>query len=79
MRDPLPDARFPRRLQDPDVVLLRSDAESAEYWKAPGALDVALLPSYVKAKATGAPLRGESGMIRSRRSRAADPVVEEAR
>jgi len=60
MWNPVVEAWFPDGPHDPDVVLLRVDAESAEYWKAPGGRAASLL-SYVKAKATGSPLRGEGG------------------
>ncbi len=60
MWNPVVEAWFPDGPQDPDLALLRVDAESAEYWKAPGGR-VASLLSFVKAKATGEPLRGESG------------------
>ncbi len=60
MWNPVMEAWFPDGPQDPDLVLLRVDAESAEYWKAPGGRAASLL-SYVKAKATGAQVRGESG------------------
>jgi general stress protein 26 len=36
MWNPVVDTWFPEGPDDPDVVLLRVDAESAEYWKAPG-------------------------------------------
>jgi len=62
MWNPVVEAWFPDGPQDPDVMLLRVDAESAEYWKAPGGR-VASLLSYVKAKATGEPMRGESGTV----------------
>ena len=38
--------------EDPDVVLLRVEGESAEYWDTPGGR-IATLISFVKAKATG--------------------------
>ncbi len=60
MWNPVVEAWFPDGPGDPDVTLLRVDAESAEYWKAPGGR-VASLLSFVKAKVTGEPLRGESG------------------
>jgi general stress protein 26 len=60
MWNPVVEAWFPDGPHDPDLTLLRVDAESAEYWKAPGGR-VASLLSFVKAKATGEPLRGESG------------------
>ena len=57
------EAWFPDGPQDPDLVLLRVVAESAEYWKAPGGRAASLL-GYVKANATGEPMRGESGTVR---------------
>ncbi len=60
MWNPVVEAWFPDGPQDPDLVLLRVDAESAEYWKTPGGRATSLL-SYVKAAATGEPMRGESG------------------
>ena len=60
MWNPVVAAWFPDGPHDPDLVLLRVDAESAEYWKAPGGRAASLL-SRVKAKATGAQVRGESG------------------
>ena len=36
MWNPVVEAWFPDGAEDPDVLLLRVDAESAEYWKAPG-------------------------------------------
>jgi general stress protein 26 len=60
MWNPVVEAWFPDGPHDPDLVLLRVDAESAEYWKAPGGRAASLL-SYVKARATGRPMRGESG------------------
>jgi general stress protein 26 len=50
MWNPVVEAWFPGGSQDPDLVLLRVDAESAEYWKAPGGRAAALL-SYAKAEA----------------------------
>jgi general stress protein 26 len=60
MWNPVVDAWFPDGPGDPDVVLLRVAAESAEYWKAPGGR-VASVLSFVKAKLNGRPLEGESG------------------
>jgi general stress protein 26 len=62
MWNPVVEAWFPDGPGDPDVVLLRVDAESAEYWKAPGGR-VASALSFVKAKVTGEPLRGENETI----------------
>jgi general stress protein 26 len=58
MWNPIVEAWFPDGPQDPDLVLLRVDAESAEYWKAPGGRAASRL-SYVKAQATGGPTRGD--------------------
>jgi general stress protein 26 len=62
MWNPVVDAWFPDGPGDPDVVLLRVAAESAEYWKAPGGR-VASVLSFVKAKLNGRPLEGESGAV----------------
>jgi general stress protein 26 len=51
------EAWFPDGPEDPDVVLLRVDAASAEYWDSPGGR-VASLISFAKAKATGRPYDG---------------------
>ena len=51
MWNPVVGAWFPEGPDDPDVLLLRVDAESAEYWKEPGGRLASLL-SFVKAKAT---------------------------
>ena len=48
------EAWFPSGLDDPDVVLVRVQAEGAEYWDTPGATVVSVL-SFVKAKVTGKP------------------------
>jgi general stress protein 26 len=63
MWNPVVEAWFPDGPHDPDVVLLRVEAESAEYWKAPGGRAASVL-SYLKAKATGRPLDGEQGSAR---------------
>ncbi|MEO6512503.1 MAG: pyridoxamine 5'-phosphate oxidase family protein [Nocardioides sp.] len=60
MWNPVVEAWFPDGPADEDVVLLRVDADSAEYWKAPGGRAASLL-SFVKAKVTGEPMEGESG------------------
>ena len=49
MWNPVVSAWFPDGPEDPDVVLLRVDAESAEYWKEPGGR-VASSLSFVKAR-----------------------------
>jgi general stress protein 26 len=48
----LVEAWFPDGPEDPDVVLLRVDAASAEYWDSPGGR-VASVLSFAKAKLTG--------------------------
>ena len=49
-------AWFPEGPDDPAVVLLRVDADSAEYWDTPGR--VATLISYAKARVTGRRFEG---------------------
>jgi general stress protein 26 len=51
MWNPTVSAWFPDGPQDPDLVLLRVEAESAEYWKAPGGRAASVL-SYAKAGAS---------------------------
>jgi general stress protein 26 len=51
------EAWFPDGADDPDVVLLRVDGDSAEYWDTPGGR-VATVLSFAKAKATGKPASG---------------------
>jgi general stress protein 26 len=51
------EAWFPDGPDDPNVVLLRVDGESAEYWDTPGGR-VATALSLVKAKVTGTPYDG---------------------
>jgi general stress protein 26 len=46
------EAWFPNGPEDPDVVLLRVEAESAEYWDSPGGR-IASAVSFAKAKLTG--------------------------
>ncbi|WP_448626415.1 pyridoxamine 5'-phosphate oxidase family protein [Geodermatophilus sp. URMC 64] len=50
-------AWFPGGPEDPDVVLLRVDAASAEYWDSPGGR-LATAVSFAKAKLTGQPYDG---------------------
>jgi general stress protein 26 len=50
-------AWFPDGPDDPDVVLLRVDAASAEYWDSPGGR-IASVISFAKAKVTGQPYSG---------------------
>ncbi|WP_199423696.1 pyridoxamine 5'-phosphate oxidase family protein [Actinotalea solisilvae] len=51
------EAWFPDGPDDPEVVLLEVEGDSAEYWDTPGGR-VASLVSFVKAKATGQPYDG---------------------
>jgi general stress protein 26 len=51
------EAWFPDGPDDPDVVLIRVAAASAEYWDSPGGR-VASLISFAKAKVTGEPYDG---------------------
>lgn len=51
------EAWFPNGPEDPDVVLLRVDAASAEYWDSPGGR-IATALSFAKAKMTGQPYDG---------------------
>ena len=46
------EAWFPQGPEDPSVVLIRVDGDSAEYWDSPGGR-LATALSFVKAKATG--------------------------
>ncbi|MGY1811389.1 pyridoxamine 5'-phosphate oxidase family protein [Blastococcus sp. SYSU D00820] len=46
------EAWFPNGPEDPDVVLIKVDGDSAEYWDSPGGR-LATVFSFVKAKATG--------------------------
>jgi general stress protein 26 len=46
------EAWFPQGPEDPSVVLIRVDGDSAEYWDSPGGR-LATVLSFVKAKATG--------------------------
>jgi len=51
------EAWFPNGPEDPEVVLLRVDAASAEYWDSPGGR-LATVISLAKAKVTGQPYDG---------------------
>lgn len=51
------EAWFPDGAEDPDIVLLRVEGGSAEYWDSPGGR-VATLFSFAKAKVTGKPYSG---------------------
>ncbi len=51
------EAWMPQGAEDPNTVLIKFNAESAEYWDTPGGR-VASIFSFVKAKATGEPYSG---------------------
>ncbi|AZC15305.1 pyridoxamine 5'-phosphate oxidase family protein [Microbacterium sp. ABRD28] len=53
------EAWFPNGPEDPEIVLLRFDAEGGEYWDSPGGR-VATLLAFVKHKVTGERLEGEN-------------------
>ena len=59
---PVVEAWFQNGPDDPDVGLLKFEAESAEYWNTPGGR-VASLLSFVKAKVTGEPYEGENAKV----------------
>ncbi|KAA9157553.1 pyridoxamine 5'-phosphate oxidase family protein [Microbacterium lushaniae] len=56
------EAWFPEGPEDPNVVLLKIDADSAEYWDSPGGR-VASLLAFVKHKVTGDRMEGENEKI----------------
>ena len=51
------EAWMPQGAEDPNTVLIKFNAESAEYWDTPGGRIASVL-SFVKAKATGEPYSG---------------------
>ncbi len=55
--NPVVEAWFPDGPEDPEVVLIRVEAASAEYWDSPGGR-LASLVSFAKAKMTGRPYSG---------------------
>lgn len=55
--NPVVAAWFPDGPEDADIVLLKVEGESAEYWDSPGGR-IATLISFAKAKATGQPYSG---------------------
>jgi general stress protein 26 len=55
--NPVVEAWLPQGAEDPAVVLIRVESESAEYWDTPGGR-VASVFSFVKAKVTGEPYQG---------------------
>jgi general stress protein 26 len=56
------EAWLPQGPEDPSVVLLRIEGDSAEYWDSPGGR-LATAFSFVKAKATGRPLDSENEKV----------------
>ena len=57
------EAWLPEGPDDPNVVLIKVDPHTAEYWDTPGGR-VASLLSFVKAKVTGEPYEGaERGSV----------------
>ncbi len=57
--NPALEAWFPQGPEDPDIVLLKVNAESGEYWDSPGGR-VASVLAFVKHKVTGERLEGEN-------------------
>lgn len=57
--NPAIEAWFPQGPGDPEIVLLRFDAEGGEYWDSPGGR-VATLLAFVTHKVTGERLEGEN-------------------
>lgn len=55
--NPVVEAWFPDGPQDPNVVLIEVDADTAEYWDSPGGRAATAI-SLVKAKVTGKPYDG---------------------
>lgn len=53
------EAWFPEGPEDPDVVLLKVDAHSGEYWDSPGGR-VASVVAFVKHKVTGERMEGDN-------------------
>ena len=51
------EAWLPQGPDDPNVVLIKVDAHTAEYWDTPGGT-VASLLSFAKSKVTGEPYQG---------------------
>ena len=64
MWNPVVGEWFPDGPDDPDVVLLRVDAESAEYWKAPGGRAASLLSFREGEGLPASPCEGEQGYDR---------------
>lgn len=58
--NPSVEAWFTGGKDDPQLALLHVDGASAEYWDSPAGGRVASLVSFVKAKVTGEPLRGDN-------------------
>ena len=56
-------AWFPEGPEDPHTVLVKVEAEGAEYWDTPGGAITASLLSFVKAKTTGEPYKVENDRV----------------
>lgn len=56
------DAWYPEGPEAPNIVLIRVEAESVEYWDTPGA-GIASVMSFVKAKTTGKPYKVENDSV----------------
>ncbi|SOB80050.1 General stress protein 26 [Sphingomonas guangdongensis] len=56
-------AWFPEGPEDPHTVLIRIDADGAEYWDTPGGPITASLLSLVKAKTSGEPYKVENDRV----------------
>ena len=57
------EAWFPDGPEDDDIVLLKIDADSAEYWDTPGGGGIATALSLVKTKLGGKPAGGENEKV----------------
>lgn len=53
------EAWFPEGPEDPEIVLLKVNAHSGEYWDSPGGR-IASVMAFVKQKVTGEPLEGDN-------------------
>ncbi len=57
-------AWFPEDPDAPGIVLVKVQADSAEYWETPGGVIVASLLSFVKGRVTGKPFSVENETVR---------------
>ena len=56
-------AWFPEGPEDPNTVLVKVEADGAEYWDTPGGAITASVLSFVKAKTTGEPYKVENDRV----------------